>query len=95
MLLCDVGLVGGRLTCWRIGGRIARRRAIGSAERSFGQRQDRTRGTAKGSFVLALVKLKPYLPSGFVPVSDRAIALAYQRSSEILRKSEEIDPRIF
>jgi hypothetical protein len=90
MLLCDVGLVGGRLTCWRIGGRIARGPAIGSAECGLGRRQDRARGTAKGSFVLALVKLKPYLPPGFVPVSDPAIVLAYQQGIEILRESEKI-----
>jgi hypothetical protein len=53
--------------------------------------QDRpVRGTAKGSFVLALMKLKPYLPSGFVPASDRAIASAYERALNIWRESEAI-----
>jgi hypothetical protein len=91
MLLSDVGIVGGRLVCWRIGGRIPRRPRNARAGSLPGRPQDHpVRGTAKGSFVLALMKLKPYLPSGFVPASDRAIASAYERALKIWRESEAI-----
>jgi hypothetical protein len=91
MLLSTVSIVGGKLVCWRIGGRTPRCARSGHAGSTPERSQARpVRGTAKGSFVLALTKLKPHLPSGFVPVSDRAIASAYERALKIRRVSDAI-----